>query len=49
MARDRGNMKGVFFLYVEGGWQGVFFLCSKGMKGFFFFYKFIGVKVGLIN
>jgi hypothetical protein len=33
----RGNMKGFFFLYVEGGWEGVFFLCSKGMRGVFFF------------
>jgi hypothetical protein len=29
---------GFFFLYVE-----------KGCEGFLFFYKFIGVRVGLIN
>ncbi len=37
MARDRGNLKGFFFLYVEGGWEGVFFpMLKRDERGFFF-------------
>ncbi len=45
MARDRGNLKGFFFQYVEGGWEGgffrVFLMLKRDERGVFFFYKFI--------
>jgi hypothetical protein len=52
VARDKGNLKGFFFQYVEGGWEGVFFflmLKRDERGGFFFLQVHRGVRVGLIN